>query len=314
MKVCVTGGAGFIGSNLVDRLVKDGHEVSVLDNLSTGRMENLAESRDAIRFVEGDLRNMDDVRKAVEGVEVVFHQGALASVQRSVESPAEVTDVNVGGMLNVLVAARDTGARRVVFASSSSVYGDTPTLPKVENMPMMPLSPYAASKAAGESYGAAFQASYGLEFVPLRYFNVFGPRQNPRSLYAAVVPLFAEAMGGGKAPTIYGDGEQTRDFTYIADVVHANWLAATTPDPDGAPVNIGGGNRISINDLAGAIARATGFEGKPVHEDARVGDVRHSLADVDRATNWMKWQPAVSLDEGIAKTVESLRGAAGATS
>ncbi len=306
MKVCITGGAGFIGSNLVSRLVRDGHEVSVLDNLSTGHLENLEEVAGDVRFVEGDLRDLEMVKTAVGGAEVVFHQAALASVQRSVERPDEVNDVNVNGTLNVLVAARDHGVRRVVFASSSSVYGDAPTLPKIESMPIQPLSPYAASKAAGEAYLAAFYASYGLETVALRYFNVFGPRQRPDSQYAAVIPLFVDAMRAGRAPVIFGDGEQTRDFTYVGDVVDALWCAAIAPGQPESPLNIGGGrNRVSINDLARAIAKATGFDGEPDYRPARVGDVMHSLADISRATEWMKWCPRTSLDDGIVKTVAS---------
>lgn len=306
MKVCVTGGAGFIGSNLVSRLVADGHAVSVLDDLSTGHLENLAAVRDDIRFVEGDLRDANAVRSAIGGVEVVYHMAALASVQRSVEAPLDVTAVNVGGTLNVLMAANELGARRVVFASSSSVYGDSPTLPKVETMPIGALSPYAASKAAGEAYLAAFHAAYGLETIALRYFNVFGPRQRADSQYAAVIPLFIEAMRAGRSPTIFGDGEQTRDFTYVGDVVDALVLAATAPGVPGSPLNIGGGrNRISINDLAGAIARSTGFEGEPTYAPPRVGDVRDSLADISRAKAYLGWDPKTPLDVGIQATVEA---------
>jgi len=229
MRTCVTGGAGFIGSNLVDRLVRDGHEVAVLDNLSTGRRENLEAVEGDVRFFEGDLRDPAVVAQAVRGCEAVFHLAALAAVARSIDDPQEVTDVNVGGTLNLLMAARDAGARRVVFASSSSVYGDTPTLPKVETMPTSPRSPYAASKVAGEALLMAFHAAYGLEGVALRYFNVYGPRQSPDSQYAAVIPLFVAAMSEGRPPTIHGDGEQTRDFTFVADVVDAVVRAATAP-------------------------------------------------------------------------------------
>lgn len=304
MKVCVTGGAGFIGSNLVSRLVADGHAVTVLDNLSTGRRDNLEAEGDHVRLVEGDLRDRAAVESALGGVEVVYHMAALASVQRSVENPAEVTDVNVNGTLNVLSAAHDLGVRRVVFASSSSVYGDSPTLPKHELMPIQPLSPYAASKAAGEAYLAAFYAAYGLETVSLRYFNVFGPRQRADSQYAAVIPLFIDAMRAGKAPTIFGDGEQTRDFTFIGDVVNALVRAATAPGQPDTALNIGGGgNRISINDLARAIAKATGFEGEPHYADARIGDVRDSLADISRAQAYLGWEPSTPLDDGIQATV-----------
>ena len=311
MKTCVTGGAGFIGSNLVDRLVEAGHEVVVLDNLSTGSLDNLAQVADGIGFVEGDLRSPADVERALRGCEVVYHQAALVSVARSVEDPVGVTEVNVGGTLNVLVAAKALGVRRVVFASSSSIYGDTPTLPKIETMPVMPLSPYAASKAAGEAYLSAFHGSYGLETVPLRYFNVYGARQTPDSPYAAVLPLFIDAMLAGRVPTIFGDGEQTRDFTYVGDVVDALVRAADAPNPPGTPMNIGCGGRISINDLARAVAKATGFQGEPVYAEARVGDVRDSIADITRAQVFLGWTPDTSLDEGIRVTVEDLRERAG---
>ncbi len=305
MRCCVTGGAGFIGSNLVDRLVADGHEVVVLDDLSTGRLENLAHVRDDVRFLEGDLRDRSAVAEAVAGSEVVFHQAALAAVARSIEDPATVTDVNVGGTLNVLMAARAAGARRVVFASSSSVYGDTPTLPKVETMPLDPRSPYAASKAAGEAYLMSFNASLGLEGAALRYFNVYGPRQAPDSQYAAVVPLFVDCMRAGRAPTIHGDGEQTRDFTYVADVVDAVVKAGSAAGAAGAIMNIGGGGtRLSILDLAQAIARVVGYSGAFRHEETRAGDVRDSLADISRAEQILGWKNRTSLADGIAKTVE----------
>ena len=231
MKTCVTGGAGFIGSNLVERLVGDGHQVVVLDDLSTGRLENLTPWRGQITFIQGDLRDPAAVSTAVKGCEVVFHQAALASVARSVADPEQVTAVNVGGTLNVLQASRAAGVRRVVFASSSSVYGDTPTLPKVETMPVRAMSPYAASKAAGEAYLSAFASVYDIETVALRYFNVYGPRQAPDSQYAAVVPLFIDAMLEGKLPTVHGDGEQTRDFTFVGDVVEVLMRAAVRPEP-----------------------------------------------------------------------------------
>lgn len=303
MKTCVTGGAGFIGSALVDRLVDLGHEVTVLDNLTTGSRDNLSRSASRIRFLEGDIRDRAAVGEAVRGAEVVYHQAALAAVARSVENPEEVTEVNVDGTLRVLLAARDARARRVVFASSSSVYGDTPTLPKTETMPLTPLSPYAASKAAGEAYLSAFQGSYGLEGVALRYFNVYGERQSPRSRYAAVVPRFIEAMATGKPPLVYGDGKQTRDFTYVGDVVDALVSAATAPEAVRGPINVGGGLRVSIADLAAVIAAAVGFRGGATHEAARAGDVRDSLADIRRAQAWLSWRPRTSLEEGVARIV-----------
>jgi UDP-glucose 4-epimerase len=304
MKICVTGGAGFIGSNLVERLVAGGHEVSVLDNLSTGNVENLAGVRASVRFVEGDLRDASDVARAVRGCEVVFHQAALAAVARSVENPQEVYDVNVTGTLQVLEGARGLGVRRVVFASSSSVYGDAPTLPKNEGVAARPLSPYAATKAAGEALLEAWYATYGLETVALRYFNVYGPRQSPRSRYAAVVPRFVSAVLAGEAPTIYGDGEQTRDFTWVGDVVDALESAAVAPGALGkGPINLGGGARVSILELARLVAQAAG---KPVacrHEPARAGDVKHSLADIRLAREALGWTPRTRLADGLARLV-----------
>ena len=309
MRACVTGGAGFIGSTIVDRLLRDGHDVAVLDNFSTGRRENLAHVADRIDLVEGDLRNIDDVARAVKGCEVVFHQAALASVARSVERPQDVTDVNIGGTLNVLIQARDANVRRVVFASSSSVYGDTPELPKREAMPINPRSPYAATKAAGESMMSAFHASYGLETAVLRYFNVYGPRQSPDSEYAAVIPLFVDRLMKGVPVTIHGDGGQTRDFTYVEDVVDANVRAAMAPDAVKGPMNLGGGNRISIRDLLDVIADTLGVEANAEHTPTRVGDVRDSLADITRATTWLGWNPATRLQTGIQAIVDGLHQA-----
>jgi UDP-glucose 4-epimerase len=244
----------------------------------------------------------------VKGCEVVFHQAALAAVARSVDRPAEVTEVNVAGTVNVLVESVEARVRRVVFASSSSVYGDSPTLPKREDMTLSPRSPYAATKAAGEAFLAAFSASYGIETVALRYFNVYGPRQSPRSQYAAVVPLFVEAAVEGGRPVVHGDGLQTRDFTYVADVVEANRLAAAAPAAFGA-MNVGGGQRVSVLDLLHAVARTAGVPASPVHEPSRTGDVRDSLADVSRARELLDWSARVPLDEGIARTVAAARAA-----
>lgn len=302
MKACVTGGAGFIGSHLVDRLLAAGHEVVVLDNLSTGTRESLGLPRPRLSLVEGDVRDPAAVAAAVAGCEVVFHQAALAAVARSVESPAEVHDVNVLGTFHVLEACRRAGVRRVVFASSSSVYGDTPMLPKREDAPLRPRSPYAATKAAAEGLMLAWQATYGLETVVLRYFNVYGPRQSPLSRYAAVVPRFVAAVRAGQAPVIYGDGQQARDFTWVGDVVHALELAATAPGAVAAgPINIGGGERVSILALAQRVARAARREVAPRHEPERPGDVRDSLADTTRARATLGWQPSTSLDEGLAR-------------
>jgi nucleoside-diphosphate-sugar epimerase len=313
MKALVTGGAGFIGSHLATALVEAGHEVVVLDNLATGKRENLDRVEGRVDFREGDLRDRVAVADAVAGCEVVFHQAALAAVARSVDDPREVTDVNVGGTLNVLLASRDARVRRVVFASSSSVYGDVPELPKTETMPLSPRSPYAASKAAGEAYVSGFAASYGLEGVSLRYFNVYGPRQDPRSRYAAVVPRFVEAALDGARPTIHGDGRQTRDFTYVGDVVEALLLAAVAPGAAAGPMNVGGGTRTSILDLWRAVARATGSTAEPLHDAPRRGDVRDSLADLRRAERALGWRPKTSLDAGIARVVESARAARAAS-
>lgn len=312
MKTLITGGAGFIGSHLVDRLLADGHEVTVLDDFSTGHRENLAHVAGDIRLVEGDLRDPAAVADAVGGCEAVYHQAALASVPRSMKDPARVHAVNVDGTMNVLLAAREAGTRRVVFASSSSVYGDTEVLPKVETLPVSPRSPYAATKAAGEAYLVAFHAAFGLETVVLRYFNVYGPRQSARSQYAAVIPLFIDAMAAGRPPTIEGDGEQTRDFTYVEDLVDAVVRAASAPGAPGMIMNTGGGRRISILDLARAIAEATGFAGDPVHVDPRPGDVRDSLADTTRAREILGWTPRVPLEDGITRTVRAAATAAGA--
>jgi UDP-glucose 4-epimerase len=306
MKVCVTGGAGFIGSHLVDRLAADGHHVVVLDDLSTGDAANLSAAPGRVDLREGDVRDRRAVAEAVAGAEVVFHQAALAAVGRSIEKPIDVTQVNVLGTLNVLLESAAARVRRVVFASSSSVYGDTPVLPKREDMTLAPRSPYAATKVSGEALVSAFASSFGLEGVSLRYFNVYGPRQSPRSQYAAVVPRFVAATLSGRPPVVYGDGLQTRDFTYVGDVVDACLLAASAPAASG-PVNVGGGKRVSVLDLLRTIGRAVGWAGKAVHEAPRVGDVRDSLADVGRAASLLGWRPKTSLEEGIARTVAATK-------
>ena len=304
MRACVTGGCGFIGSHVTDRLLADGHEVVILDNLSTGREENVAHVADQVRVVRGDIRSEEDVAKAFEGCDFVIHLAALAAVARSIDDPREVADVNVGGTLNVLLGAREAGVRRVVFASSSSVYGDTPTLPKIETMPTSPRSPYAATKAAGESYIQAFNASFGLEGVALRFFNVYGPRQSPRSRYAAVVPLFIEAAKEKRPATIHGDGGQTRDFSYVADTADAVVRAGTAKDAPGRIMNVGGGGRrVSVLELNSIIGDAVGYKTDPVHEAARTGDVRDSQADVQQAEAILDWAPRTTIEEGIAQIV-----------
>lgn len=306
-QVLVTGGAGFIGSHLVEALVRRGDRVRVFDNLSTGRLANLAAVIDDIELVDGDLRDAAAVQRAAAGVEVVFHQGALASVQRSVDDPLATNAVNVTGTLNVLMAARDAGARRVVFASSSSVYGDTPTLPKIETQTPRPLSPYAVSKLAGEQYCLAFSTVYGLPAIALRYFNVFGPRQDPDSPYAAVIPRFLDCMVRGEPPQINGDGEQSRDFTYVANVVAANLAAAAAPATLSAAFNVGAGMRTSLLELVAWINQLLGVAITPHHGPARAGDVRHSLASIDAITQALGYAPHVALGDGLEHTVAWFR-------
>ena len=299
----VTGGAGFIGSNLVHRLLSDGHEVRVLDDLSTGRLENLSEVAADIDFHEGDLRNPATVVRAVADRDYVLHQGAMPSVQRSVEDPRTSFEINSVGTLNVLIAARDAGVHRVVFAGSSSVYGDSEALPKHEGMPPNPISGYAVSKIEGEYQCRVFHQLYGLETVTLRYFNVFGPRQDPSSEYSAVIPRFITALLAGEAPCIYGDGDQARDFSYIDNVVDANLRACTADGAAGQAVNIACGEMVSLLELATMLREVTGQDIPPRHEEARQGDVRYSLAAIERAREVLGYQPLVSVREGLVRTV-----------
>lgn len=303
----VTGGAGFIGSHVVDRLLALGHDVRILDNLSTGRRENLAQCRGQIELIEGDLRSLGTVRRAMEGIEHVLHLGALPSVPRSIENPEETHACNATGTLHVLLAARDVGVRRLVFASSSSVYGDDPTLPKREDMATKPLSPYAASKVIGEDYNLIFQRIYGLETVILRYFNVFGPRQDPSSPYSGVISRFITFALRGDAYTIYGDGEQSRDLTYVQNVVEATVAASTAPGAEGQIINVACGQRTTILDLAAMIDRILGRESQVVHLAPRPGDVPHSLANIDRARHLLDYEPAVLVLEGLRYTVDWYR-------
>jgi nucleoside-diphosphate-sugar epimerase len=305
MRALVTGGAGFVGSHLVRRLLDLGAEVSVLDNLSTGRRSNLHEVADDIRFVEGDVASLEDVREVVRGCDAVFHQAALPSVPRSIADPIASHEANATGTLNVLVAARDADVRRVVVASSSSVYGSVPGLPKHESMPALPISPYAVSKLAAESYTRSWHELYGLETVALRYFNVFGPRQDPTSAYAGVVPRFISAYDAGEPPVIFGDGKQSRDFTYIDNVVDANLGALRSPTAPGRVYNVACGERITLNRLAKELGRIMGARIEPVHAAPRAGDVRHSLADVTAAQTDLGYQPRVSLTDGLRATVEA---------
>lgn len=300
----VTGGAGFIGSNLVERLVKNGHRVRILDNLATGRLGNLQSLLQDIEFLQGDIVDLDMVRKAVADVELIFHKAALPSVPRSIKDPLGTNEANVNGTLNVLLAARDAGVRRVIYAASSSSYGNIPELPKHEDMPASPLSPYAVSKYSGELYLKVFCQAYGLEGLSLRYFNIFGPRQVPSSQYAAVIPKFIHALLRGESPVIYGDGEQSRDFTFVDNAVEANILAATCPRADGQVVNIACGQSFTLNDLCRRLQVITGKSIAPRYESARPGDVRHSLADLSRAREILGYEPRVGFDEGLRRTVQ----------
>jgi UDP-glucose 4-epimerase len=305
-RVLVTGGGGFIGSNLVRGLLERGDEVRVLDNFSTGNRRNLLDITDDIEIVEGELRSYERVHNAVRGVEVVFHLGALPSVPRSVQDPLTSSAVTIEGTLNVLLAARDEGIRRVVYASSSSVYGNGGELPRVEAAYPDPISPYAVAKLAAEKFCISFNRVYDLETVALRYFNVFGPGQDPTSQYSAVVPLFITRIRTGEPVQIFGDGNQSRDFTYVANVVDGNIRAADAPGASGAVLNLATGRQASVNELADAIAAALG---KPVQKEylpARTGDVRDSWADVTAAKRLLGWEPQVRLEDGLRLTAASL--------
>ena len=307
----VTGGAGFIGSNLVEALVEEGASVRVLDDFSTGRRENLDGLLSAMELVEGSITDPATCASACEEIDFVLHQAALPSVPRSVADPVASHEACATGTLNMLVAARDAGVKRLVYAGSSSAYGDTPTLPKVENMPALPRSPYAVAKLAGEQYCKAFSLIYGFETVVLRYFNIFGPRQDPAPQYSAVIPLFITKALAGESPTIDGNGEQTRDFTYVENAVRANLLACTAAagDVSGEVFNLGCGERISVNHLWEAIQKATGTDVESVSGPARERDVRDSLASLDKIQANMGYESTVSLAEGLSRTVAWLRGA-----
>ena len=301
-RVLITGGAGFIGSHLVDELARRGYYVIILDDLSTGKMENieLLLKKENAEFIQGSITDLPLLQKLFQGVDYVFHQAALPSVLRSVEDPLSTNKVNITGTLNVLLAARDNNTKKVIYASSSSVYGNTPTLPKTEDMVPHPQSPYTVTKLAGEYYCQVFYQVYGLPTVCLRYFNVYGPRQNPNSQYAAVIPRFIQRVLGDKPPIIFGDGEQTRDFTFVKDAVEANILAAES-DATGV-FNIGKGESISINRLAELIIELVGKGVKPVHREPRPGDIRHSLADISKAKAF-GYDPNYNLEEGLRETI-----------
>ncbi|HEV3261325.1 MAG TPA: SDR family oxidoreductase [Gemmataceae bacterium] len=309
MALClVTGGAGFIGSHLVDSLVAYGHEIRVLDNLSTGDASNLAQVRSTIEFIRGDVTDLAAVRAACRGVEFVFHQAALASVPRSIADPLATHQACTTGTLHVLMAAREAQVRRVIYAGSSSAYGAALQLPKRESDATLPLSPYAVAKLCGEEYCSAFTTVYGLETVRLRYFNVFGPRQPPGSPYSAVIPLFIEAMLAGRSPTIYGDGLQSRDFTYVRDVVQANLLAAEAPRVAGKVFNIACGRRTTLLDLIGRINDVLGTRIRPVHADPRPGDVQHSQADISRAQVELGFCPCTDIKQDLRHCIDYYRG------
>jgi len=309
LRVLVTGGAGFIGSNLTEALLKKGHQVRVLDNFSTGKRKNLVFEKEypSFEIVDGDIRDLGTCQEATKGIHYVFHQAALPSVPRSVEDPLTTHFVNGNGTLNILLAARDAGVKRLIYASSSSIYGDTPTLPKKEEMPPNPLSPYALQKYIGEQYGRLFFQLYGLETVSLRYFNIFGPKQDPSSIYSAVIPKFINALLRNDAPVIFGDGEQPRDFTYIDNVVHANLLAMSAERLQGEVVNIACGKRTSLNQLLAILKAALGSHVSPVYKESRKGDVKHSLAEISRGKHVIDYDPQVDIETGLKKTVDYFR-------
>jgi UDP-glucose 4-epimerase len=300
----VTGGAGFIGSHITERLLSEGYRVRILDNFSTGKRENIPQSA-LVEVINGDVADFKTVQDAMENVAVAFHEAAIASVPETVGNPLASERVNYRGTLNVLEAARHAGTRRVMFACSAAVYGDLPELPKQENMPLRPLSPYAVDKLASEHACRMYWHLYGLETVSLRYFNVFGPRQDPSSPYSGVISIFADCLQHGRQPAIYGDGEQTRDFVYVADVVEANMLAATAQTAPGSAINVAGGGTITINDLLQTICKIKNQPVVPRHLPGRQGDIRHSRADTSTAAEVLEWQPAIGFEAGLRKLFES---------
>jgi nucleoside-diphosphate-sugar epimerase len=304
MRYLVTGGAGFIGSNTVDELVRRGHGVVVLDDLSSGKEENLSEVRSKITFVKGSITDIEAVQKAMHQAEYVIHLAARTSVPRSVKDPLETNKTNVDGTLNVLVAARDNKVKRVVFAASSSAYGETPTLPKTEEMQPQPISPYGVSKYVGELYARAFGRCYGLENVCVRYFNIFGPRQDPDSPYSGVLSRFATAFLEEQQPVVYGDGEQTRDFTYVDNAVQANLLACEAPSASDGVFNVGTGGRVSLNQTLEQLRRISGKNLKAKYEQPRDGDIRDSQADITKAREILGYEPSVMFEAGLERTFE----------
>jgi len=308
MRALVTGGAGFIGSSITRALLARGDAVVVLDDFSTGRESNLSGLDGALSVERGDIRDDALVAKVCSGVDAVFHQAAMPSVAASIDDPLACDAINVRGTLGLLETARKTGVRRVVFAASAAAYGDDPELPKLESMRPAPLSPYAVSKVAGENYMRVYAELYGMQTLSLRYFNVFGPRQDPASDYAAAIPKFVSLLLAGESPRIFGDGEQTRDFCYIGNVVHANLLALECEDARGQVVNVADGGSITINALVAELARICGADATPEHVAERAGDIKHSRADVARARELLGYAPQTSVADGLARTVEYFRG------
>jgi nucleoside-diphosphate-sugar epimerase len=307
MRYLVTGGAGFIGSNTVDELVRRGHSVVVLDDLSSGKEENLAEVRNKITYIKGSITDIEVVRKAMHEAEYVLHLAARTSVPRSVKDPIDTNKINIDGTLNVLVAAKELKLKRVVFAASSSAYGETPTLPKVETMQPEPISPYGVTKYVGELYGQTFGRCYGLENVALRYFNIFGPRQDPGSPYSGVLAKFCAAFLEETQPVVFGDGEQTRDFTYVENAVQANLLACEAPNVSGRVFNVGVGARVSLNDVLRELGKITGKTLVAKYEPPRDGDIRDSQADIRQAREFLGYDPQVNFEDGLARTFEWYR-------
>ncbi len=303
-KYLVTGGAGFIGSHLTSGLVEKGHSVRVLDNLSSGKVENLSAVADSVDLVTGDIRDREQCLRACDGIDIVFHQAAIPSVPKSVDHPAASHDANINGTFNLLMAAVEQKCRRVIYAASSSAYGDSDVSPKHEGLPTSPLSPYAVQKLAGEMYGRAFYECFGLETLAIRYFNVFGPRQDPKSQYAAAIPAFVSCILADQPPTIYGDGEQTRDFTYIDNVVHGNLLAAEADKTCGQTINVACGRATSVNQIIRSINDLLGKDVQPTYAPVRKGDVKHSLADISRARELIGYEPKIHFDEGLRLAID----------
>lgn len=304
MKALVTGGAGFIGSHIVDRLLKEGHEVTVLDDFSTGHRQNLADHK-KLQIIEGDIRDFNMVNECMQGVDWIFHKAAVASVPKTVNDPIGSSAVNYQGTLHVLEAARQNNARRMVFASSAALYGDEPTLPKVETMLPVTLSPYAVDKLASEYACGMYTKLYGLETVSLRYFNVYGPRQDPSSPYSGVISIFADKLNQGTAPTIFGDGEQTRDFVYVSDVVEANMQAISQDAPVGQVINIATGNRITLNELLNTLYEINQLKFSAEYQDPRQGDIKESYANVSKAAALLNWNSTIELNEGLRSLVDA---------